>query len=225
MVLQQQQTKNRLSYRVFALVIGLVLNAFGNALSVSSNAGSGIWTAAAVNIAYWIHGNVGIILLILGVCSALLNQILIRQVDLPRFIGEVVFISCFSYFIDLFVDLFAKLGIPNLPLGWRMVLSVVGVTIFASSISIYQRANLVMHPNDDTSNILRFMYLGGRATVSQYVDFIPPIIMIVICVIGTHQLYSVNVGTLYSILFNGVIIAAADEHIMPGLHHNFRVSH
>lgn len=223
--MQQQHQKNRLSYRVVALIIGLILNAFGNALSVAANAGSGIWTAAAVNIAYWIHGNVGLILLIVGICSALLNQLLIHQVDVPRFIGEVVFISGFSYFIDLFVAMFTKWGIPSLGLGWRMVLSILGVTIFACSISIYQRANLIMHPNDDTSNILRFMYLGGRATASQFVDFIPPIIMIIVCYVFTHQIYSVNVGTLYSILFNGVIIAAADKHIMPHLYHNFRVSH
>ncbi|MFC6289745.1 hypothetical protein [Levilactobacillus angrenensis] len=223
--MEQQQQKNRMSYRVVALIIGLVLNAFGNALSVAANAGSGIWTAAAVNIAYWIHGNVGVILLIVGICSALLNQLLIHQVDIPRFVGEVVFISCFSYFIDIFVAMFTKWGIPALGIGWRMLLSILGVTIFACSISIYQRANLIMHPNDDTSNILRFMYLGGRATASQFVDFIPPIVMIAICYLFTRQIYSVNVGTLYSILFNGVIIAASDKHIMPHLYHNFRVSH
>ncbi len=223
--METKQRKNHMSYRVVALIIGLLLNAFGNALSVAANAGSGIWTAAAVNIAYWIHGNVGIILLIVGVLSALLNQLLIRKVDIPRFIGEVAFISCFSYFIDLFVGIFTKWGIPALPLGWRMALSVLGVTIFACSISIYQRANLIMHPNDDTSNILRFMYLGGRATASQLVDFIPPIIMIAVCYAATRQIYSVNVGTLYSILFNGIIIAASDKHIMPHLYHNFRASH
>lgn len=223
--METKQRKNHMSYRVVALIIGLLLNAFGNALSVAANAGSGIWTAAAVNIAYWIHGNVGIILLIVGVLSALLNQLLIRKVDIPRFIGEVAFISCFSYFIDLFVGIFTKWGIPALPLGWRMALSVLGVTIFACSISIYQRANLIMHPNDDTSNILRFMYLGGRATASQLADFIPPIIMIAVCYAATRQIYSVNVGTLYSILFNGIIIAASDKHIMPHLYHNFRASH
>lgn len=223
--METKQRKNHMSYRVVALIIGLLLNAFGNALSVAANAGSGIWTAAAVNIAYWIHGNVGVILLIVGVLSALLNQILIRKIDIPRFIGEVAFISCFSYFINLFVGIFTKWGIPALPLGWRMALSILGVTIFACSISIYQRANLIMHPNDDTSNILRFMYLGGRATASQFVDFIPPIIMIAVCYAATRQIYSVNVGTLYSILFNGIIIAASDKHIMPHLYHNFRASH
>ncbi|AKP64503.1 hypothetical protein [Levilactobacillus koreensis] len=223
--MEQQQKNNRLSYRIVALFLGLILNAFGNALCVSTNTGSGIWTAAGVNISNWLHVNVGLILLIIGSCCALMNQFLIRRVDIPRFIGEVAFTSCFGYFINLFVALFAKLGVPNLPLGWRMLLSLVGVTIFASAISIYQRSNLIMHPNDDTSNILRFMYLGGRATASQLINFIPPIIMITISFIYTHQIYSVNVGTLYSIFFNGVIIAAADKHIMPGLHHNFRVPH
>lgn len=216
------QQQNGYPYRFLALVIGLVLNAFGNALSVSANFGSGIWTAACVNIANWLHGDVGLILFIVGVGSATLNQFLIHHWDAWRWIGEVCFIASFSYFIDLFVALFQSWGLPSLAAPWRLLLSILGVTIFAISISIYQRANLVMHPNDDTSNILRFLYLNGRATLSQFVDFIPPILMLVVCVLGTHQLYSVNVATVYSMLFNGVIIAATDRWVLPSLHHNFR---
>lgn len=215
--------QNGYPYRLLALVIGLVLNALGNALSVSANFGSGIWTAACVNIANWLHGDVGLILFIVGVGSATLNLFLIRHWDGWRWIGEVVFIASFSYFIDLFVALFKHWGVPDLATPWRILLSILGVTIFAISISIYQRANIVMHPNDDTSNILRFRYLHGRATLSQFVDFVPPIIMLIICVLGTHRLYSVNVATIYSMLFNGIIIAWTDEHILPSLHHNFRV--
>lgn len=217
------QQQNGYPYRLFALVVGLVLNAFGNALAVSANFGSGIWTAACVNIANWLHDDVGVILFIVGVGSATLNQVLIHHWDWWRWIGEVVFIASFSYFIDLFVALFATWGVPNLSIPWRIFLSILGVTIFAISISIYQRANIVMHPNDDTSNILRFLYLNGKATLSQFVDFIPPIIMLVICVLGTHHLYSVNVATIWSMAFNGIIIAWTDKWVMPSLHHNFRV--
>lgn len=209
--------------RIAALIFSLVLNAFGNALCVSSNVGSGIWTAAAVNLHLAFGPDVGLLLFIVGLINAITNQILIRRIDLPRFGGEVIFVLFFSYFIDVFIGVFSYLGVPTLPWFVRMLLSLVGVSTFCVAISIYQRANIFMHPNDDTTNILRFMYLKGNATASQLIDFIPPIVAIAVTFTVTHHVAAVNVGTLYSILMNGVLIATADRLVFPKLVHNFRV--
>ena len=80
-----------------------------------------------------------------------------------------------------------------------------------------------MHPNDDTTNILRFMYLKKSAVAAQLIDFIPPIIAMVISFAVTKNLYAVNVGTIFSILFNGLIIQTADRYVWPKLKHNFKV--
>lgn len=214
---------NSLSARIAALVFSLVLNAFGNALCVASNVGSGIWTAAAVNLHLAFGLDVGLLLFIVGLLNALTNQILIRRIDVPRFAGELIFVLCFSYFIDIFIGLFTWIGVPTWPWLVRMLLSLLGVSTFCVAISIYQRANIFMHPNDDTTNILRFMYLKGNATASQLIDFVPPIIAILITFTLTHRIEAVNAGTLYSILMNGVLIATADRVVFPHLVHNFRV--
>ncbi|WP_179950293.1 hypothetical protein [Lactiplantibacillus garii] len=206
-------------------MFSLVLNAFGNALCVTSNVGSGIWTAAAVNLHNAFGPDVGLLLFIIGLINALTNQLLIRRIDLPRFGGELVFVLFFSYFIDVFISLFTWAGIPALPWFVRMCLSILGVSTFCVAISIYQRANIFMHPNDDTTNILRFMYLKGNATASQLIDFVPPIVTILITFAVTHQVKAVNVGTLYSILMNGVLIATADRVVFPKLKHNFKLNH
>lgn len=219
----QPTTHNSLTARIAALIFSLVLNAFGNALCVSSNVGSGIWTAAAVNLHLAFGPDVGLLLFIVGLINAITNQILIRRIDLPRFGGEVIFVLFFSYFIDIFIGVFSYLGVPTLPWFVRMLLSLVGVSTFCVAISIYQRANIFMHPNDDTTNILRFMYLKGNATASQLIDFVPPIVAIAVTFTVTHHIAAVNVGTLYSILMNGVLIATADRLVFPKLVHNFRV--
>lgn len=97
-----------------------------------------------------------------GFLVAVINQLLMRPFDLPRFLGEVVFIACFSYFINLFTNLFSALDLPDLPLPWRLVAGLLGIMTLGCSISFYQRANLLMHPNDDTTNILRFMYCKNK---------------------------------------------------------------
>jgi uncharacterized membrane protein YczE len=208
--------------RVIGLVSGLILNAFGNGLCISADMGSGLWTAAAVNLNKWFAWNTGLILFVFGVINALTNQVLIKKFDGKRLVGQILYVMFFSYFVNVFTNLLTAIGVPNLPMLVRMFLSCLGVVFFCVAISLYQRANIVMHPNDDTTNILRFFYLKGNSTKAQIIDFLPPIIIIIIAAFGIHAVYSVNVATLFSFIFNGILIAMSDKYIWPQLKHNFK---
>lgn len=214
--------KNSIQTRIVGLVSGLVLNAFGNGLCISANMGSGLWTASAVNMNKWFGWNTGLLLFIIGVMNAIINQFLIKRFDGKRLVGEVLYVMFFSYFVNVFTNLLNMIGVPSLPIVIRTILSCLGVVFFCIAISLYQRANIVMHPNDDTTNILRFLYLKGNSTAAQLIDFIPPIIIIIISGIAIHNVYSVNIGTLFSFVFNGILIATADKWIWPALKHNFK---
>lgn len=205
------------------MIVGLLLNAMGQGLCIVGAMGSGIWTAAAINLNAWQGWNIGIILFVSGILSALTNQFLIHRVDLPRFVAEVAYAFFYGYFVNIFTWLFTALGVGSWPVLARAFVSCFGVVTFGIAISLYQRANLIMHPNDDTSNILRFRYLHGNATASQLVDFIPPIIAIIITWAFSGKLLGINVATVFSMLFNGVIIAWSDTHIWPRLKHNFKI--
>lgn len=217
------KTGNSLTARIAALIFSLVLNACGNALCITSNVGSGIWTASAVNMHEAFGLDVGVLLFLIGLVNTITNQFLIRRLDVKRFIGEIIFVLCFSYFVDLFTLAFTAVGVSSLPWFVRMLISILGVSTFCVAISIYQRANIFMHPNDDTTNILRFMYLKGNATASQLIDFIPPIVIMLVTFTITHRVDAVNIGTFYSFLMNGVLIATADRLVFPKLVHNFKV--
>lgn len=214
--------KNSIQTRIIGLVSGLILNAFGNGLCISADMGSGLWTAAAVNLNKWFAINTGLVLFIFGVVNALTNQFLIKHFDGRRLVGQILYVLFFSYFVDIFTNLLTAVGVPNLPIVVRAILSCLGVVFFCVAILLYQRANIVMHPNDDTTNILRFFYLKGNSTKAQIIDFLPPIIIIVIAAFAIHNVYSVNIGTLFSFMFNGILIATADKIIWPQLKHNFK---
>lgn len=185
--------------------------------------GSAVWTASAVNYSHWFNVNVGMILFFIGLLNAITNQILLKYLDWPRFIGEVLYVCFFSYFVNIFVQGFELLGVGQLPIVVRGILACLGIIFFCTAISLYQRANLLMHPNNDTTNILRFMYLKKSAVAAQLIDFVPPIIAMIISFAMTKNLYAVNVGTIFSILFNGLIIQTADRYVWPKLKHNFKV--
>ncbi len=214
--------KNTLKQRWIGLLFGLFFNASGNALSVAGHMGSGVWTASAVNISGWLGWPLGTLLFIIGTINAITNQFLIRRLDIIRLVGEMCFIVFFSTIVQFFTRWFAAIGVGELPVVVRVFISALGIFLFCIGISLYQRANIVMHPNDDTTNILRFLYVHGNATISQLIDFMPPIVAITIVFFNTGQIDSVNIATLFSILGNGFMIAWSDEHIWPTLKHNFR---
>nr|WP_279403843.1 hypothetical protein [Secundilactobacillus kimchicus] len=135
--------------------------------------GSGVWTASAVNISGWVGWPLGTLLFIIGTINAITNQFLIRRLDIIRFVGEMCFIVFFSTIVQFFTRWFAAIGIGDLPVVVRTFVSALGIFLFCIGISLYQRANIVMHPNDDTTNILRFLYVHGNATASQLIDFMP----------------------------------------------------
>ena len=221
-IVRRDSIKNSIQTRIVGLVSGLILNAFGNGLCISANMGSGLWTASAVNMNQWFGWNTGLLLFIIGVVNAITNQFLIKRFDWKRLFGEILYVMFFSYFVNIFTNLLNLVGVPNLPVVIRAILSCLGIVFFCVAISLYQRANIVMHPNDDTTNILRFLYLKGNSTMAQIIDFIPPIIIIVIAGLAIHNVYSVNVGTLFSFIFNGLLIANADRLVWPKLKHNFK---
>lgn len=212
---------NTMPTRVIALIVGLVLNALGSGLTVATNMGAAPWTAAEVNLAYVCHISIGLMIFLVGVLVTITNQLLIKRWDKYRFFGEIIFIASFSYFTDVFINLFDWLKVPQLMVLWRILFCMLGIIIFCVAISLYQRANLVMHPNDDTTNILRFDYCKGRVVIAQLINFVVPIIAIIVSGLLMHHIYSVNIGTLLCIGFNGPIIGLADQHVWHGLNHNF----
>lgn len=206
--------------RLTALALGLVLNAFGNGITISSNIGTAPWGASEVNLAHIFHISIALAMFLTGFLVAVVNQLLLRRFDLPRFLGEVVFIAGFSYFIQLFTTLFSALGLPRLPLTWRLAIGLLGIMTLGCSISFYQRANLIMHPNDDTTNILRFMYCRNKVIRAQLLNFSVPVLITGICWLISGKVYAVNLGTLLCILVNGPMIALADHWLWHSLHHN-----
>lgn len=215
--------KNTLKERWVGLVAGLILNAFGNGMAVAGNMGSGLWTASAVNLHNWTGVSLGVILFFIGVVNAITNQFLIRHWDGKRLLYEIIYVVFFGSIVQYSAQMLEYFGINHAPVIWRLFFSLLGIVIFCIGISLYQRANIIMHPNDDTSNILRFLYLKGNATASQLLDFLPAAIVIVITYFATGQMLSVNIATLFSIFGNGILIAISDRLVWPHLTHNFKV--
>ncbi|MET1249420.1 hypothetical protein ABWW58_11570 [Sporolactobacillus sp. STCC-11] len=200
-------------------MISIIFNAFGNALTVSLNLGSALWTASAVNFTALTSIPLSLILFASGVLVIIINALIIGKIDWHRIIGNMIFMVPFSYLIGLISAYLVAIGINELPLIVRVALDIVGVCFISLAISIYQRVNLMLHPCDDLMQIIRFKFFKGSATVAQLVTFSPPIVIILICWIDAHQLYAINIGTIFALLFQGSLVGVFDKTVFPTLKH------
>ncbi|CAH1855354.1 YczE/YyaS/YitT family protein [Convivina intestini] len=207
------------SQTFFYFIVALILNAFGNGLSVASNMGSAPWTAGAANLAHLTGWPISLFLMLISTTVAVANLFFADDFDLRRLIGNVFFGVAFSFLVGFFTSFFTHLGVTTLPLAWRIPIDLFAVMNVGIGISIYQRVNLIMHPIDDLTNILRFKYFRGNASKAQMSNFVVAIAISLTCFLFSHQLVALNIGTAFSFFFQGKIIAIADRRMFPHLVH------
>ncbi len=195
------------------LIISIIINSLGNALTVSLNLGSALWTASAVNMAHLFRMNLGNILLLEGIAIILSNALILRNFDWRRMLGNVLFMVPFSYLVSGIAQMLTVFHIQHLSLVPSVILDIIGVMMIGCGVSIYQRVNLILHPNDDFMQILRFKYFHGNAVIASLVAFIVPITITTICFLIQRHLWAVNIGTVVALLFQGTFIALSDRYV------------
>ncbi|KRN94928.1 hypothetical protein [Pediococcus stilesii] len=226
--------------RFFWLVISIILNSAANALTIATRMGSAVWTASAVNLSHWIthsasptkaNAVLGTVLVLYGIGVAFLTMLLTKRLDWGRFIKNILFVVPFSYLVQWITPFWTvtlRLGQlePNFSHPWQLALAIlldiVGLFGIAVAISLYQRANLIMHPNDDLSYIIRFKYLHGLASASQWISYLPPLLLTILSFIANkYQIWSFGFGTVWAFLTQGYVQGWADTHIIPRFKHHF----
>ncbi|WP_407893233.1 hypothetical protein [Lacticaseibacillus sp. N501-2] len=197
----------------------LILNGFGNGMTVAMNLGSALWTSSAVNLSHAFNVSLLTILLLEGVAVVAFNAAVLRRIDWRRIAGNFLYMVPFSFLVSGFATLIKMTPLVALPLALRVGLDLIGIMCIGCATSIYQRINVVLHPNDDFMQIIRFRFLHGNAAIAQPVSFLPPITIDILCVALTKQIYAINIGTLVSLVAQGAVIGFADTHVFPKLKH------
>ena len=204
---------------IIFLIVSILINSFGNALTVSLNLGSALWTASSVNLAYLFNYSLAGILFWEGVAVVLSNALFIHKFDIRRIFGNFLFMIPFSYLVGALAALINKTSLNNLPVTVKVILDFGGILLIAAGISIYQRVNLILHPNDDFMQIIRFKFFHGNAASAQICSFLIPVTLILICAVFNHSVWAVNIGTVFSFFFQGFFVGLSDKFIFPKLKH------
>lgn len=216
-ILEKGRFKTRLGYLIFAIVI----DAFANALMINSNMGSAVWTASAVNISHLLHSSYGTTLFVYAVIVTIANQLLLGKFDGHIFLSNLLFSLPFSYLVGFFSTSLDPFQLNNLPIILRLSVDILGLIGVSVGTSIYQRCNLIQHPNDELAYLLRFKYLHGSAGWGQLISYVPPVTIMIICFALTGRILSVGIGTLLAMFCQGIIIGISDKIVLPSLKHHY----
>jgi len=209
--------KKRMGFLIFAII----LDAAANALMIDSNVGSAVWMASGVNISLLINVPYGTTLFVYAVLVTVANQILIGNFDGHIFISNLLFSLPFSYLVGFFSNLYLPLHFDQLNIVLRVTIDIIGLIGVSVGTSIYQRCNLIQHPNDELAYLLRFKYLHGSAGWGQLISYTPPVTIMLICYLSTGKLLSVGIGTLLAVFIQGIIIGISDKIVVPSLKHHY----
>ena len=204
---------------IFFFILGLILNASGNALTVALNLGSPVWTAACVNVAHALHVSLGLIMVYWGAALIIATILITRKIQSWRMVKNVVFMVLFAALVNWLSKWFEQTPLMTLPIIVRVLLDFGGIGLIAAGVSLYQRVNWMLHPCDDLMQIVRFRFFEGSANRAMLAVYLPAVLITVLCVWDTHHLWAVNIGTIFALVFQGWLIGVADRRLFRQLKH------
>lgn len=229
--------KKSIQFRLLILALALIITAASQALMIATAQGATIWSTAALNIVgallqtdnlQQINTYNGTAILLLSTLCGLINLAISPDHDLPRFLRNLIFVVPFSYFIQFFVP-FWQGGLSAIEpfihnalvfRGLLILICMVALAGISAGVSMYQRANLILHPYDDLAFILRFDYFHGNAATSQIVGFsIPGIITVVAILLNHGRMLSIGFGTIWAFFMQGAFTGIFDKVILPNFKH------
>ncbi|MCL1632525.1 hypothetical protein M3N64_11405 [Sporolactobacillus sp. CPB3-1] len=196
---------------LFWLCFSVLLNAFGNALTIKAAFGSAPWTAASINISYATGLTVGTVLVMMGSIVLIADDLLRRRWNGIKDIFNFLYMLSFGYLIDFWLFALQTFTIS----GWivRIGVCVSGILCIAAALSIYFQVNLVLHPFDDLLKILREQYLHGNVVRAQRISLGIPLAIGLTISLFRHQFVGINLGTVISFLCMGYFILLFDHYI------------
>lgn len=191
--------------RILVYCLGLLLLAFGVAVSVNSNLGVSPVNSLPYVISQIIHVQLGTCVTAVF-CSYILMQVLIlrREFQIINLL-QIVFSTLFGYFVD-----FAKLVVGDFALpgyAGRLCMLAVSVFLIALGILLYMEADLVPMPMEGLTAAIAKKLGKPFPTMKTIVDCIVVAVGIVLCFVFLGKLDGIREGTVITAMVAGRIIA------------------
>ncbi|MGM0110032.1 hypothetical protein [Enterococcus sp. DIV0187] len=179
-------------------------------MAISVDMGSVIWMASGQGIAEILNMSIGNALILFGCFVAILGCFLNKKIDVKRNVYNIIFMILFSYLVEFMVYILTFFRICTFPFLAKFILMILSLVLISIAVALYQKADIVLHPNDELMLIVRNQFTKNNATKAQALVYIIPIGASLLAHAISGKWIGIGVGTVMSILFQGPIIDLCD---------------
>lgn len=201
--------------RVGVYCLGLLLLAFGVAVSVNSNLGVSPVNSLPYVISKILNVPLGSCVTVVF-CSYIVLQILIlRREFQPVNLLQILFSTLFGYFVDFAKLVLGDFAIPTY--AGKLVMLAVSIVLIALGILLYMDAQLVPMPMEGLTASIAKKLGKPFPTMKTIVDCVVVGTGIVLCFVFLGGLDGIREGTVITAVVTGKIIAWMRKPVSPVL--------
>ncbi len=197
--------------RYLILTAGLLILAFGVALSIKAALGTSPISCPPYVLSLLLPWSVGEITIAMHVCFILLQIALLRKAYQPIQLLQLPIAFVFGYFTDAALYLVRNLQVPNyaIQIFWCVV------SLFLTALGVYceVKADVVMLAGEGTVNAIAIVTGKPFPKIKVRFDCTLVAIGILISLISFHRLEGVREGTIAAAVVVGMIVRVYDKHI------------
>ena len=200
-------------FRVLIYCLGLLLMAFGVALSVSSDLGVSPVNSLPYVVSRILNVQMGTCVTAIF-CFYILLQILIlrKQFQLIQLL-QIVFSTIFGYFVDFAKMVVGDFAIPTY--FGQLVMLAASIVLVAVGVLMYMDVQLVPMPMEGLSSTLAKKLGKPFPTMKTVIDCLVVLIGVVLSFVFLGKLDGIREGTIITAVVVGKLIAVFKKSISP----------
>ena len=199
--------------RIAVYCLGLLLLAFGVAISVNSNLGVSPVNSLPYVVSQILQVQMGSCVTAIF-CFYILLQILIQRREFhPVNLLQILFSTLFGYFVDFAKALVGGWAIPTY--FGKLVMLAMSIVLIALGVLLYMDAQLVPMPMEGLSSCVAKKLGKPFPTMKTVIDCLVVAIGLVLCLVFLGELDGIREGTIITAAVTGKLVGILKKWISP----------
>lgn len=208
-----KNTPAQLAARLGIYCLGLLILAFGIALSVNSNLGVSPISSLPYVVSQITNVSLGTCTTIVYVLYILLQMVLSRKKFQPALLVQLVFSTIFGYFVDGAKFVLGDFAIPTY--FGQLTMLVASVVLIGLSLVLYIDVQLVPMPAEGLVSCLSDKLGKPFSTMKTLVDCTSVLVGAVLSIVFLGKLVGIREGTVITALMAGRMMGVFRKWLMP----------
>ena len=209
----KKSTPAQFLIRVCIYCLGLMLIAFGVAISVNSNLGVSPVNSLPYVISLIIHVPLGTCVTVIFCAYILLQFLLLRKEFNPINLLQIVFSTIFGYFVDFAKVLVGDWALPTY--AGKLTMLAMSIFLIALGVLLYMEVRLVPMPMEGLAATIAKKMNVPFPTMKTVVDCIVVLTGLVLSFVFLGRLDGIREGTIITAVVTGKIVGLMAKPVSP----------